>query len=79
MTEFKKLVNDARLETAELPWTTIQSLFIKANALNSNAAHFQQARRGRHRASEAGDHHSHRRAGRRVWPEAQECRKAGRG
>ena len=42
MTEFKKLVNDARLETAELPWTTIQSLFIKANALKSNAAHFQR-------------------------------------
>ena len=42
MTEFKKLVKDVRLETAELPWSTIQSLFIKANALKSNAAHFQR-------------------------------------
>ena len=42
MTEFKKMVKDVNLETADFRWEQITVLFMKANAVNSNAAHFQR-------------------------------------
>ena len=42
MTEFKKLVNDVGLETRDLKFDVMQNMFKKANAVNSNKAHFQR-------------------------------------
>ena len=42
LTEFKDLVRDVGLETKDLKFDVMQNMFKKANATNSNAAHFQR-------------------------------------
>merc|ERR1719271_2275880 len=42
MSEFKDLVKDVGLETKDLKFDVMSNMFKKANALNSNAAHFQR-------------------------------------
>ena len=47
MTEFKELVKDVGLETKDLKFDVMANMFKKANAANSNAAHFaHKASRG---------------------------------
>ena len=42
MTEFKNIVKDTGMETRDLRWDAIGSMFMKANALNNASAHAQR-------------------------------------